>query len=255
MGFFRVWAWPAGQSVLRTASSPPAGLGALARGAAGMQGVYGTHPPPGPAAPGGSPWAGLWPQPRFHTAGPPQSRHSTAFCRSPAGVGRECRNKFPSKRDPKTASLAHRLLPAYLPSQNSSEVDEGRSRSTEGRRSASCRLSGRGRAKTRSASLQGLWVQGPHKRWVPGMAGPQAQGFQEIHISGRRLVLRSELWRCRDSVPGFLKEDTALLWGACKGHGSALRAWPDPCILENHESEDPRVRRPMHTSPHGNLGF
>ena len=57
--------------------------------------------------------------------------------------------------------------PTFPPARTAPKRWMRRSRSTEGKRSASCRLSGRGRGQDKVSKLAGLWVQGPHKRWVP----------------------------------------------------------------------------------------
>ena len=172
MGFFRVWAWPGwpvgikdAEVALQQGSElwPPRGR------ATGMQDVYGTHQ----HLQGQRHQAGVlgWPvapaphhtQQALHRAG----THSLLPVL--LQVWAEMGSGFTQQRDPKTATPwpTGSSQPTFPPARTAPKRWMRRSRSTEGKRSASCRLSGRGRGQDKVSKLAGLWVQGPHKRWVP----------------------------------------------------------------------------------------
>ena len=208
MGLFRVQAWPGWPVSIKDAEV------ALQQGselwsprgcAAAMQDVYDTHQ----HLQGQRHQAGVlgWPvapaphhtQQALHRAG----THSLLPVL--LQVWAEMGSGFTQQRDPETATPwpTGSSQPTFPPARTAPKRCMRRSRSTEGKRSASCRLSG----KTRSASLQGYGSRGHTRGGCPGMGGGGWATEQRLgdDISERGLVLRWESLKCHDSVPGILR--------------------------------------------------
>lgn len=172
MGLFRVQArpgWPVSIKDAEVALQQGSELWSPRGCAAAMQDVYDTHQ----HLQGQRHQAGVlgWPvAPAPHHTQQALHRASThSLLPVLLQVWAEMGSGFTQQRDPETATPwpTGSSQPTFPPARTAPKRCMRRSRSTEGKRSASCRLSGRGLGQDKVSKLAGLWVQGPYKRWVP----------------------------------------------------------------------------------------